>query len=566
MIPTVNVTGGWETVMDGPAREMLERAVLPGFLRAQRWFGGKGRRIEAVRFVDWGSLPAAKSCFFASLLDVSFVDGKSDLYFLPIGVSVGDTAARLMQSLQPWVMARLIGPEGTALLHDALADDDTCMSLMMAMGTERELATRHGRIRAFPTAAFSSLLGDDSQKLPVVRGPAKSSNTLIFYGRRLLLKLFRRLESGINPEFEIGRFLTEGQLFGRISHAGGAIEYNRPASEPITLAILQSFVINQGDGWQHALDELGRYYELASRRMDRSDAIGSRRRSLIHLAESATPPEVEEVIGGYLRDASILGRRTAEMHHALAADPNNPDFAPEPFTPRDAAGLFVRIRERGEMALAALCDNLDVLPQDVAPSARQLLEKGPLWIRRLTERPLAHAGAVKIRCHGDYHLGQVLRVENDYVIIDFEGEPMLTVAERRAKQSPLKDVAGMLRSYHMAAYAGMFAFTKEQPQTLDRLRPWAELWFQWVSAAFLREYRSCSHGEPFAPADSAVLGELLDAFMLEKMFYELHYELNNRPDWVRIPLRHILLMLESDSPQARNAHEERMLVVAGVSG
>jgi maltose alpha-D-glucosyltransferase/alpha-amylase len=563
MIPTVNVTGGWETVMERPAQEVLEHAVLPRFLRAQRWFGGKGRRIEAMRFVDWGPLPESKSCFFASLLDVSFTDGKSDLYFLPIGVSVGEAAARLMDSLQPWVIARLTGPKGTALLHDALADDDICVSMMMAMGANRELGTLHGRIRAFSTAAFSSLVGDDARTLPVVRGPAKSSNTLIFYGRRLLLKLFRRLESGVNPEFEIGRFLTEGQLFGRIPHAAGAVEYHRPGSEPITLAILQSFVVNQGDGWQHALDELGRYYERASCRVGRSNTS---RPSLVHLAESATPSEVQEVIGGYLRDAGILGRRTAEMHHALAADANNPDFASEPFTPRDTAALLVRIRERGEGVLSALGDNLDQLPQEAAPSARQLLEKGPHWIRRLAERPLSPAGAPKIRCHGDYHLGQVLRVENDYVIIDFEGEPMLTVAERRAKQSPLKDVAGMLRSYHMAAYAGLFAFTSEHPQTLDRLQPWAELWFQWVSAAFLREYRNEARGEAFVPADSAVLAELLDAFMLEKMFYELHYELNNRPDWAPIPLRHILLLLESDSPQARGPHEGMMLAVATVSG
>ncbi|HEY7157435.1 MAG TPA: hypothetical protein VH575_26005, partial [Gemmataceae bacterium] len=152
-------------------------------------------------------------------------------------------------------------------------------------------------------------------------------------------------------------------------------------------------------------------------------------------------------------------------------------------------------------------------------------------------------GAAKIRCHGDYHLGQVLRVENDYIILDFEGEPARPVRERRAKQSPLKDVAGMLRSYHYAAYAGLFAFTQSHPEDFVRLEPGAELWFQWVSAAFLREYRAAAVGAGFLPDDSAWFAALLDAFMLEKALYELHYELNHRPDWVRIPLRGILALL-----------------------
>jgi maltose alpha-D-glucosyltransferase / alpha-amylase len=241
----------------------------------------------------------------------------------------------------------------------------------------------------------------------------------------------------------------------------------------------------------------------------------------------------------------MLGRRTAEMHHALSANPRNPDFAAEPLTPHDAALLQDSIRARAEIALAALHDNMEQLPPNVALLARQLLEKAPNIQRHLEQGPQSHAGALKIRCHGDYHLGQVLRVQDDYVIIDFEGEPMRTVAERRAKQSPLKDVAGMLRSYHTAAYAGLFAFTQNQPEAFARLRPWAELWFGWVSAAFLRGYRAGAHGQAFVPNDSTAFAELLDAFMLEKAFYELQYELNNRPDWVRIPLRGILTLLEA---------------------
>ena len=542
MIPIVNVTGSWETILEGTVREELERAVLPGFLRAQRWFGGKGRHIEAVRVKDWGRLPVAEKRVFAVFLEVFFAGGKSDDYFLLLGVCRAEDAAPLLQSPSPqeWQMAHLTGLAGEGFLYDALADDDTCLSLITAVGVGQEFATCHGRIRAFPTTAFTALAGPDAASLSVERGPAKSSNSLLIYGHRLLLKLFRRLEPGVNPEWEIGRFLTESSLFQRIPRLAGAIEYQRSNSEPITLAILQSFVAHQGDGWQHALERLRDYYQ----RVDYSNPIAPDKRSLLQLAETVPPPAVREAIDDYLNAASTLGQRTAEMHRALSAERNNPAFAPELFTPQDANALRSSIQARQENALDALSDNLDRLPREVAASARQLLEKMKgkrnggsirnISLGVLTQLPSC---SFKIRCHGDYHLGQVLRVGDDYVIIDFEGEPMRTLAERRAKQSPLKDVAGMIRSYHNAAYAGLFDFSQGQPEKFARLRPWAELWYQWVSAAFLRTYRAGFH---FVPADTAAFAQLLDAFLVEKMFYELHYELNNRPDWVRIPLHHIL--------------------------
>jgi len=274
--------------------------------------------------------------------------------------------------------------------------------------------------------------------------------------------------------------------------------------------------------------------------MSAPDPVAPDNRSLLELSASAPPPGALEAIGAYLHAAGTLGRRTAEMHLALA-DANDPDFAPEPFAPADAARLRESIREQGRKALATLRDNWEKLPEEVAPSARRLLDEGPGVLERLNQESPVHPDADKIRCHGDYHLGQVLRVENDFVILDFEGEPTRTVEERRAKQSPLKDVAGMVRSYHYAAYAGLFAFTQNDPDVFGRLEPWAELWFQWVSAAFLREYRAAAEGAAFLPSDPA---PLLDAFMLDKAFYELNYELNNRPDWVRIPLRGILALLD----------------------
>ncbi len=539
-LPALPLAAG-ASPFEGETREALERSVLPGYLRSQRWFGGKARRVEAVRIVDWGEMPAGAARTYLALLRVQFEDGTAHLYFLPLGVSTGRAAVRLFESRRPWVLARL-GDD--AVLHDALADDAACTALLDAVGAGREFRTRSGVVRGLPTGAFAGLRGNPEAPLPVVLGPATSSNSLVFYGRRLLLKLFRRLEPGINPDFEVGRFLTEEGTFDRLPRVAGALEYDRPGEEPITLGILQALVANQGDGWRHALDELGRYYERASGRMYGPDPVSPDPRSLTELSESEPPPAVLETIGAYLHAAATLGRRTAQMHLALADDPRDPAFAPAPLTPADAAALRDSIVSQARRGLTVLRENLDRLPEAVAPDARRLLDLGPGTLERLAQAPPSVADAAKTRVHGDYHLGQVLWVENDYVILDFEGEPTRTVQERRAKQSPLKDVAGMLRSYHYAAYAGLFAFTQAAPRDFGRLEPWARLWYQWSAAAFLRAYRHEAVGAAFLPPDRAHFEALLDALMLDKAFYELLYELNNRPDWVRIPLGGILALLE----------------------
>jgi maltose alpha-D-glucosyltransferase/alpha-amylase len=550
MIPTVQVSDGWETVLEGQAWHEVQRSALPQFLRGQRWFGGKGRRIRGMQRVDRADITDAAGQSFLLLLEVEFTEGKSDLYFLPLRIAAGNAGKRMLQDHSAKTIALLRGTHGEAVLHEALAEETTCTGLLDAIGSGRVISSRKGQIRAFPTTAFASLRGDPQESLPVTLGLPTSSNSLIFFGQRLMLKLFRRLEPGINPDFEIGRFLTEANVFTRIPRVAGAIEYHRVGAEPITLAILQANIVNQGDGWHHALKEMEQYYSCVANRPTEGEFFVVPKRSPLELADGEPPRSVRMLsvrmlIGDYLDSACTLGRRTAELHQALAADAGNPGFAPEPFTRQDAAAVRASIRQQGQIALNSLRANLDRLPENVAESACQLLADGP--------RALEQGGRVlpnsietaKIRCHGDYHLGQVLRVENDYVLLDFEGEPVRTVQERRAKQSPLKDVAGMIRSYHYAAFAGLFAFTEKTAGEFGELEPWADGWFRWVSAAFLRGYRTTANDAVFVPRSMEQFAALLDAFLLDKAFYELNYELNNRPDWVRIPLRGILASLEA---------------------
>jgi maltose alpha-D-glucosyltransferase/alpha-amylase len=539
MIPTLEVAGGWESVFEGAARAALERGVLANYLRAQRWFGGKGRRIEGEHVVVWGDFPVGAKPSYLVLLQVTFTSSETELYFLPVGVTEGTDVSRLQRSMPSALIARLKGTRGEALLHDLLADDAACTGLQEAIGSGRDFSLGQARVCGIPTAAFTQLRGGAGELLCIERAAATSSNSLVYYGPRLLLKLFRRLEAGTNPDYEIGRFLTEETTFDHLPRVAGTLECRRLGSPPITLAILQERIANQGDGWTHALDELGHFYQRCSGQ----PLIAPDERPLLELANSPPPTEALETIGNYLHAAETLGRRSAEMHLALASKPDTPDFAPEPFTARDTAALNASIHEQARRALSALRENVERMPDDAQHLARQLLDAGPCALEELGQPSRFHTDADRIRCHGDYHLGQVLRVENDYYILDFEGEPARPIEERRAKQSPLKDLAGMLRSYHYVAHAGLFAFARDCPEDICRLEPRAELWFQWVAAAFLRAYRWTANGASFLPKHPAPFAALLDAFMLEKAFYELNYELNNRPDWVRTPLRGILTLL-----------------------
>jgi len=538
-VPTVAVPGDWGTVLAGPSRAALERDVFPGFLRAQRWFGGKTRTIESVSVADWGELRSGAAPAFLTLLDVRTGGGHRDLYFVPLAVTAGGTR----RDLGPLTVAHLRGPDGYAVLHDALADGAVCSALLAAAGEGRPFSTRSGRVRGLPTAAFARLRGDPTYPLPVVQGPATSSNSLVFFGRRLLLKLFRRLEEGTNPDFEVGRFLTEGERFSRTPAVAGAFGYERGDGTRYTLGILQQLVPNQGDGWRHAVEELGRYYDRATARMSGPDPMTPDPRPLPELSTTDPPPAALETIGTYLHAAATLGRRTAEMHLALSADQSDPAFAPEPMTAADTMAIRDEVAAQAQRAVAALEGALGRLPSELVGPARRFLAVGVSVAGQAVPPGAGVPHATKIRIHGDYHLGQVLWVDNDYVILDFEGEPARTVEDRRRKFSPIRDVAGMIRSYHYAAYAGLFAATRHRPDDFPMLVPWAESWFQWVAASFLRTYRATAGPAPFVPRRTEEFAELLDTFLLSKALYELVYELNNRPDWVRIPLGGVLALM-----------------------
>ena len=530
-----------EELFAGRSRKALETAILPEYLPRQRWFGGKARKIRTTRIIDWMWIRRELRVAFV-MVQVNYADAADEVYNVPLGIATGRQAEDIQQARPEAVLCDLRMGEDRGVLHDGLADDAACLSLLEAVLAGRRMDGQNGWAEASP-AAPAGEPGAEAAAMKVTRGSAEQSNTSILFGGKLILKLFRRIESGPNPDFEIGRYLTEQSRFEGIPALAGGIEYSTQAGQRSTLAMMQELVTNQGDGWKITLDELGRYFEqCATIRPQEPLAHIADNSTLVELSNEEIPAPAREMVGLYLDSAAALGRRTAQMHMALAVPTENPDFAPEPLSAEDYRALASNLREHATAAFNALKASLPTLPDEsVDRAALALVQRGRI-LETFRSLEQIEPSAVRIRVHGDYHLGQVLFVKNDFVILDFEGEPARPLVERRMKQSALKDVAGMLRSFSYAAFAGLLTFSARRPEDYSRLEPWAGFWDKWISTAFLRAYRQTAGQSPLLPPRSEQLETLLEAFLLDKALYELNYELNNRPSWVRIPLHGILAL------------------------
>jgi maltose alpha-D-glucosyltransferase/alpha-amylase len=403
-------------------------------------------------------------------------------------------------------------------------------------------------LAAHPGRAFRTIARPKGPK-----GPAEGSqviqteqiNTSILYGNRMLLKLYRRVDEGINPDTEIGLFLSERLGYRAIPPFAGAIEYRKPEAEPMVVGLLQAFVPNQGDAWRFTLDEIARYLERVLSRGSEPPPPLELSLSPLGIAYQEIPVFLQELIGGvYLEMAGLLGKRTAELHQALASETEDPAFMPEPFTTHYQRSIFQSMQSLARQELQLLKTKLKELPEAARKEAQTILGREKEILERFRRILKTKLTGMRIRIHGDYHLGQVLYTGNDFVIIDFEGEPARPLSERRLKRSAFRDVAGMLRSFHYAAFTGLLHHASLRPEDLPLLEPWAELWHRYVGGAFLRAYLDAAADAPFLPKDSEQTELLLNAHLLNKAIYELGYELNNRPEWALVSLKGIRASLD----------------------
>jgi maltose alpha-D-glucosyltransferase / alpha-amylase len=546
--PALFVGAAWDTLLDGNVRTLIERDLLTTFLHRQRWFGGKARGTKASRFFDWGLLRRGPQPLFLTVVEVEYQDGERDHYFLPLAISAVADAHGVEERSPHAVLARITGAR-KGVLFDAWLDDRFARTLFEAIEQNEEVRTRRGSVAGIQTATFAGQRGTEPEPLRVARLSAEQSNTSLIYGDRLILKLFRRLQPGINPDYEIGRQLTEVIQFPRVPAVTGGFEYRVIAEQPRTLAMMQEFVESQADGWRHATDEVSRFFESVDGGTASFDGLPQ---TIAEMAEATPPAAIRDSLSGYVRTAEMLGRRTAEMHLALASDSSRPAFAPEPFSKDDLAAVSMNAMAEARKAFDALRNTLQPpapvarkIPDDAVEQAEELLAAETDLLDRIRSGAGLEFITAKIRVHGDYHLGQVLWAEGDFYILDFEGEPARPIEQRRQKQSPLKDVAGMLRSFSYAAHAGLFAHASTRPGQFAQLEPWARVWQTWASAAFLKGYFAAAGQALFIPLDPIQRDAMLHLYLLDKALYELNYELNNRPDWVRIPVKGILDFLKS---------------------
>jgi len=387
------------------------------------------------------------------------------------------------------------------------------------MAARREIAMTGGKLRFSPTAAFAKIAGPNFEALPVERPRASSSNTIVNMRERLMLKGYRRLRVGMNPELEMGLYLTEVAHFANCAPLAGVLEYVADDGQTRLLAMLQAYVANQGDGWTYSLEYLRRHLEQY-RTTPASDAL---------------PANAHEA---YLALIRVLAVRTAELHGALARPTKNAAFAPQALNRADIDAYRQRALDEARGALDLLAANLDTVPAADRERANAALAQREQIMKRIEECTAATPTGKKIRIHGDYHLGQVLVTRNDFVIIDFEGEPGHSLEQRRAKHSPLRDVAGMLRSFSYVQQSALRSVAHNEAEAA-RLAPLARSWETRARTAFLSAYDAAARAA--AAYESLQAGQgLLGLFELEKALYELRYEIGNRPTWVGIPLQGIL--------------------------
>ena len=583
--PKLEVQGRWDGVFAGSALLQLED-FLPGYLAERRWFASKSGRIRSVELFEaaplyrggstidgvglgapqgaetvpsrtrGGRAGAGEIVAFLAMLGVEMGDGTVSTYVLPLAFATGLRAEELDRGHPEAVITelRVTGPPGRealeGVLYDAVWSPDFAAALVDTVVRRRQLRGHAGRLVGVPAPPLRRMTAHVAELTPSPMA-AEQSNTSIVFGNQLIAKVLRRVEFGTNPAVEMGRFLAERARFGHSPAVGGALEYRSfgAGSQPVTVATLEEFVPNEGDGWSFVVDTLARGLEEVLAAVDPAELAPLPPARLLDLAGASTDSgslgaeegdAAQLLVGPHLEWAALLGRRTAEMHLALASEKDDPVFTPQPLTAIDRQAMFHAARglvKRSFQVARPLASQY--------PAVRDVIGRDDEVVGRFQQIVATQVRTSVIRCHGDYHLGQVLWTGKDFVIVDFEGEPARSLGQRRLKRPALTDVAGMIRSFHYASQAAARQVARSLGADPAELEAWLVLWYRAVAGTFLRAYLDAAAGAIFLPESERELGVLLDFLVLEKAVYELGYEVNSRPDWVAIPAQGILEILGS---------------------
>jgi maltose alpha-D-glucosyltransferase/alpha-amylase len=490
-------------------RAALEREVLPDYVQNQRWYGAKGTAIAPVPLADY-AIWQRWLLMLAKAAD--------ELYFVPLTLAWEEGEEERVKALASMTLARVRQQANVGVLAEAMADVTFCRAVASAVCSGLTLWSEKGTLRFSPTqacAAFSAQHpGEEIGSLFLSRLNTQSTNTSAVltsaeHGDRLFLKCYRRVRAGVNPEYEVGHFLTEVARFEHCVPLLGALEYEGKGEPGAMLLLLQAYVPNQGDAWAYTLGYLDRAVET-------------------HPAPGVQETDPRSLHGAYLALIQTLATRTAGLHRAFAMHSGNPAFEPEALTPEEVEAWKERVREEAR-------ETFELLGRVPEPTERLrgVLERRDRAFARIDACAAPRGPALRTRHHGDYHLGQVLVANNDFFIIDFEGEPGRPLEEGRRKHSPLRDVAGMLRSFNYAKWSALRRISETEAPA-ERVVTLLDRWEAETRHAFLSAYaQACSGSGIFASFDDA--RGLLELSELEKIHNELRYEMAHPPAWHDIP-------------------------------
>jgi len=563
-LPKFAVSGNWKTAFTTSKLTDDLVSILPEYLRSSHWFSGTDRTIQSLQIgevvpVECKNSTGLESTVYILLLQLSYTEGMSETYVLPVGWKElqGDANER--------AIAQINFPETNefGVLFDAATDKGFLSALLEAIAHSRNYTGVAGKLLGIPDKALTS--EPDLSQLEPHLFRKEHSNTSVSYGDRFVLKLLRKVEEGINPELEIGRFLTDRKLIQHFAPIVGALEYQASGKPVMAIGILQKFIPDSRDAWSYTLDTLRDYFEqvMTVEAKHSTDNLSTAPENYL---PNATPVQIQrpsnslvsdlsleipelarELIGSYLASAELLGQRTAELHLALGSDTQNPDFAPENFTSFYQRSIYQQMRNLAGRTLLLLKKRLSQLPPATQKLGQNLLNSEDLLMERFKSILNLRITADRIRCHGDFHFGKVLYTGKDFVIINFGGERNRPLSERRMKRSPLRDVAGMLQSFNYAVTLGLRNEVESgmiRPENLSEMQQWGNVWDRWVGLTFVKSYLATAADANFLPKSIPEIQVLLDAYILEKTVSELVYELNYRLDWVEIPLERLLKLLE----------------------
>ncbi|SFL56399.1 maltose alpha-D-glucosyltransferase [Nitrosomonas communis] len=507
-------------VLARKTRAQLETQVLPPFLAAQRWFTGPGQPITQLELhlnQVWKVSDGKE--WLPLLIKLQFDGDRSQTYFLPLGLLLGKAADQQYHDLSPWMLAKARQHAQEGMLYDALGEDIFCRFLLDAIMAEMHLPFASGEMVCSRTSAFPEL----PESIDVIHLAEEQSNTSIIYGDQAILKVYRRVQEGINPELEMGQFLTEISPCASVAPLAGSLKYQ--SGDSVTaIAVLHRYVTNRGTFGNHTQDYLGRYFKLCVDEPDR-----------------AQEPDVHAV---QMVQINIIGQRTAELHQALAKTTGNAAFDPERQTASEIAALVAQLQENFISVFNKLEQALVQLSEQSYRICERLLSLRSQMLNRIVYSLSDEFALHKIRIHGNYHLDQVLISHNDFIIIDFEGDPNQPLEIRRAKQSPLKDVVGICYSIKVKARLALKRHRAERENHRDLLESYARQWERLAINAFMSGYQSSIAGCCAYPTDLVEAQKLLELFLLEKILDELSLALDERSSGLESVMLLLLDLIE----------------------